>query len=131
MSIALTNTAKNARLAGLRDQIDNGSGTAAINLYAGARPALDGAPAGALLVSVPLPVPCGTVAGGVLTLSTPSSTVVAASGTIAWARLVDRSGATLADMDCGITGSGADVELNTLDVISGGLLAVTNGQLRE
>lgn len=130
--IELALAVKHARLAALRDRIDAGSaGDAEIRLYAGARPAFGGAPAGAMLVSVSLPVPCGTIANGALTLDVANWVNVAASGDIVWGRIFDRDGVVVADLGVGLTGSGQAIEINTLTVFAGGLLAIISAVLRE
>ena len=129
--ILLTIQAKNARLAGLRDAIDTGGGTAHLRLYAGPQPPLGQPPGGGHLVSISLPAPCGTVANGELALSVPSWVVVSASGTLAWGRITSRAGEVIADLTVGVTGSGQAIECNSLAVAAGGLLAITNAVLRE
>lgn len=130
--IELMPAVKDARSEALRAAIDQGTGTAGILLYSGARPSVTGDPAtGVVLVVVDLPAPCGSVVDGALTLNAPAWVNVLATGTCSWARIVDRNGNPVADMDVGLTGSGADIELNALDVYAGGLLGVTSAVLRE
>ncbi len=131
MTISLTTVAMNARLAGLRDLIDAGSGTAAILLLSGARPATGATYAGSILVRIDLPNPCGSVADGALTLTVGDWGNVLASGDIAWARIVSRDGIVIADLGVGLSGSGADIEINSLTVFAGGLIAITAAILRE
>lgn len=129
--IDLTIAAKNARLQALADYIDAGTGTAAILVLSGDRPPVGSAYTGTLLVTVPLPVPCGIPAGGELMLNVPEWVNASGTGTASWARIVTADGLSVADMGVGLTGSGADVEINTLYVFAGGLFSLTAAILRE
>lgn len=130
--IALMPAVMDARSAAMRDRIDAGTGTSAILIYSGLRPETTGNPTtGTMLVQVDLPYPCGAVAGGELQLDTPAWVNVLATGDCAWARVVDRDGTAILDMDVGLTGSGADMEVNTLTVYAGGLLGIVAAVLRE
>jgi hypothetical protein len=54
-----------------------------------------------------------------------------ATGEMAWARIADSNGAWVADANVGITGSGAALEFNTLNVYAGGIVRLTAGQITE
>ncbi len=83
-----------------------------------------------LLADIALNLPCGTVADGVLTLSCPiADELLPASGTPAWARLVDGAGEWVADGDVGLTDSGALIELNSLTVYQGGIVRINAAAL--
>lgn len=87
-----------ARLGGTRDFLDTGSANARIRLYDGTRPA-NGGTATLLLVEIELDKPCGTVASGVLTLSSSDLPLVANSGVATWARIVNGNGDHAFDCD--------------------------------
>ncbi len=77
----------------------------------------------ALLGTLALDQPAGTVdADGRLTLAATVTQFVTAGGTAAWARLENGAGTWIYQGDCGLTGSGAFVELNTLELVQGGPL---------
>lgn len=129
--ITLTSPAKGARLTGLRDYLASGAGTARLTLYAAPQPPLGDPPGGPDLVRIDLDDAIGSVSGDTLTLAVPSLVNVAAGGTISWGRLTGRDGQHAADLTAGLTGSGQAIELNTLTVYAGGLLAITSAILRE
>lgn len=112
MAITYTTAVKNARLTAVADQIDAGSGPGVLQIGTSGM--------GSVLAEFTLNDPCGTVTGGVLTLSgfPKSDTSANATGTAAAARVRDSSGT-----DC-ITGltvgtSGADIILDSVSITSG------------
>jgi hypothetical protein len=129
MTIAVTLTAKTARLTALRDAIDTGTGTAQLILYDGIRPAAGGAGT-TVLASANLPVPSGTVSNNVLTLSLPNSINAAGSGTITWARITDRDGNWLIDMDAA-DDPNADLTITPASVFTGGIINFLTKTLSE
>lgn len=78
-----------------------------------------------LLVTFEVPDPAGTVTNGILTGAAIAQAMVAATGTPAFARLVDSSGVVIGDADVGLTGSGAFVQLDNLNLVEGGYVSVT------
>jgi hypothetical protein len=66
------------------------------------------------------------VAGSALTLRNPSASLAVGSGLVSWARMVNGSGQYVADLDVGISGSGAAVTLTT---VSGNLLVYAGGEV--
>ena len=85
-----------------------------------------------LLGACTLSKPSGTVSGGVITFATiADDTNADAGGDIAWARFYDGGGAFVMDADCGVTGSGAALEFNTLTVQAGGIIQVLSGSITE
>jgi hypothetical protein len=76
-----------------------------------------------LLGTLTLDQPAGSVdSAGVLTLRASTIQTVTTGGTAAWARLENGAGTWIYQGDCGLTGSGAFVELNTLELLVGGPL---------
>ena len=84
-----------------------------------------------LLAEYSLPDPAGTVSNGVLTGPALSSALVLADGSAAWARAVDSSGVTVLDLDVGLAGSGASVIIDSLSLVTGGLVAVQSWSITE
>jgi len=78
-----------------------------------------------LLVTFEVPDPAGTVTDGILTGAAIDQAMIAADGTPVWARLVDSSGVVIGDADVGLTGGGAFVQLDNLDLVEGGYVSVT------
>jgi len=80
---------------------DQGAGTARIRIYATARPAAPGAHSDAPICEIELTKPCGSVAGGALTLSAPAPGMVMQPGIPRWAEWLAADGAVL--MDASVT----------------------------
>lgn len=96
----------------------------AIHFYGGAMPAGGEAPAGAYAGMVVLPSPAGDVAAGAFALIPNLEAMALTNVTITWARVVDAGNNWLYDMDCGLEGSGAALELDSVDVQAGGTITV-------
>jgi len=133
MTMTYSVAAKNARAQALASAIDAGASSGSLAIYTGSAPANVGAITDqALLVTLILPEPCSVgVASGILTLASIPEQMVQATGQAAWARLLDGDGNPLADMTVGVTGSGADIELPTVDLIQGSYVRITAGQIVE
>jgi hypothetical protein len=106
------------------DAIDAGAGAATLKLYTGPRPATGAAISGeTLLGTMTFTDPAGTVTTGVLTFDTiAGETNAPDNGVVAWARINDSNGAFVVDLDVGITGSGADIEINNINIVAGGTI---------
>lgn len=104
-----------------------------IRLYDGTRPAnADTAISDqTLLVTFEIADPSGTVTSGVFTGANPASAMIAATGTVAWARVVDSSAGTIFDADVGLTSSGSVLELDSLSLASGAYCTITSFVLTE
>lgn len=104
-----------------------------IQIYDGTRPATaDSAiTTQTLLVTLTIPDPAGTVSNGVLTGGSIAAALIAATGTAAWARLLDDSDTVIGDVDVGLSASGAFVELDNLGLVEGGYCTVTSLTLAE
>ena len=125
---------RTARAQLLADAIDEGAaGAATLKLYGGTRPgsgaAITDQP---LLISLPLAYPCAqSVNGGVLTLKAIAEAMVSGNGTISWGRFSNRDGGFVADLDVGLTGSGAVLEIPVLEVYAGAYLRINNPTIIE
>lgn len=107
-----------------------GSGTAAVQVYGGTRPATAAdAPGSTMLVELPLENAVGVVAGGVLTLDPAAPALIAVSGSATWCRAVTRNGDTAFDMDAGAVASGAECELSDVALFAGGLVTILSAVL--
>lgn len=135
MAIGLDSTIRNARLTVIKDAVDAGSGAAKFLFYDAPRPATGGAiTTQTLLASVALNDPCGTVSAGVLTFDVdpvPADSSANASGDAAWARIVTSADAFVADLSVGTTGSGADIIMNTVGIISGLPVSIISAAITE
>lgn len=125
-----------AMLQALANIIDAGSGSGYIRFYTAPRPTSGAAITSQLLLATcTFANPCGTVAGGQLTLSTITGDSSAdADGTMNWARVFDSSGNFCVDYSCALDsdlldgvpkpGVLADLFFNTLEVRTGGILNI-------
>lgn len=104
-----------------------------IRIYNGTRPANADTEISdqTLLVTFELADPSGTVTSGVFTGTNPAVALSAASGTAAWARVVDASAGTICDADVGLTSSGSVIEIDNLTLVEGGYCTITSFVLTE
>lgn len=119
MPTRLATTARNAGAAAMTALVDAGAGPGTIQVRTGAQPATPNtAPTGTLLLTFTLDDPAfGAPATGVQTLNgVPRSAVGVAAGDAGWFRALDSDGNAVFDGTVGITGSGAQLELNTVAV---------------
>lgn len=130
MTIGLSPPLRNARLNLIRDAVDAGAGAGLLRVYDGTRPA-SGGTATVLLAELTFTDPCApAAASGVLTFSAITADASAnASGTATWCRLVDSTGAFVADGSVGT--SGADYNLNTVTITAGVQVSCTSAILTE
>lgn len=111
------------------DLIDVGTGTAKLQLRSGTPPAaLTDPAAGTLLAEFDLPNPAfGAAATGVATANAIAATTGLAAGDVGHFRVLDRDGAVVQDSgSVGTTGSGQELELNTITISTGVDVEVTS-----
>lgn len=130
MVLGLATALRNSRLNDIRDAIDAGSGAGLLRVYDGTRPATGGA-ATTLLAELTFSDPCApSASGGTLTFSAITADASAnATGTATWCRMVDSTGAFVADGSVGT--SGADYNLNTVSITVGVQVSCTSAVLTE
>jgi hypothetical protein len=124
-AVDISTALNEARLTATRDYLDSGASSAKLQIYATPRPTPGGAPSpGTLLVELILTEPCGTVAGGVLTVTAVGEATAVGSGTPVWGRFVNGSGAWVIDADAGGPGSNQPIVLSDTSVLAGGKLSL-------
>jgi len=130
MTLAVTTRHADARHQGSISDLDSGTGSAAVRIYGGTRPATpDDTPSSAMLVQITLTKPCGTVADGLLTLTQLEDGLIAETGVATWARIVNGDGLTAFDCDAG-QGAGAwEVQLVQTQLYAGGDARITSAVL--
>lgn len=130
MALGLATTLRNSRLNLIRDAIDAGAGAGLLRIYDGSRPATGGA-ATTLLAELTMSDPSAPAAsGGAATYNAINADASAnATGTATWGRLVDSTGAFVADFSVGT--SGADLNLNSTSINTGVQVSVTSMVLTE
>ena len=134
MTIGLKVEHRNARLQVIADAIDANVAAGYMEFYTATRPATGAAiTAQTLLGTVTFSVACAaTITGGLLTFDTITQDAAAdADGAAAWARVLDGAGTFVADLSVGESGSGADIIINTVNIVTGGPISVTSGTITE
>lgn len=131
MSLGFKGTLRNSRADDTRDLVD-ASGAGILLIYGGVRPITGGAPPGAALVSFTLPTPVAANAvSGVSTWNAIGPQNIAISGGASWFRVEDNIGGFVFDGGVGVTGSGADMELDSVTFTSGRLISIDNFSITE
>lgn len=128
MAVGMAASLRNSRL----DAITTAAGASALlRIYDGTRPATGGT-ATTLLAELTCNATFAPAAsGGTLTLnSITSDTSANATGTATWARIVKSDGTTHV-LDCSVGTSGADINLNTVSIVSGATVSVTSAVFTE
>lgn len=126
MAFTLLQANRNAMLTTLVAASPNGLNSGSLKIYAGSVPGnADAALGGAtLLVSLPCSATFGTVATGTLTANAITQTNAATGGTASFYRLYASDGTTcIAQGTVGT--SGAELNLNTTTITSGGPVQIT------
>jgi hypothetical protein len=113
-----------AQLQAIATALDAGTGGGFVRLYANARVAIHLMPAQAdLLCELTLPKPCiEHIDSDVLRLKPPADRLCIRTGTAIWARLLDGDGRTVLDLDVGLIDSDADIELDKVLLLAGGVV---------
>lgn len=132
MALGLATALRNDRAQRIQNSIDAAGAGAEMIIYSGTRPVTGGAPSGTALVTFTLPFPVAPAAvGGVLTFDAVPAENIAVSGGAAWFRIEDNANAPILDGDVGLTGSGADLELDSVTFVSGRLISIDSFVLTE
>lgn len=126
MTVGIVDAGRSSRADNLRDRIDANPGAGTISFYTAPRPAKGGAVT-TLLVALPLADPVAPNAvNGVSTWNVIADVAGVANGDAAWYRTVDGSGNFVQDGSIGVTGSGEDLELDSVTIENGGLVSITS-----
>jgi hypothetical protein len=131
--ITLSVPLRNSRLAVIGHALDASVQGGLLHLYTAPRPAV-GEPLSSqtLLAEIRLPKPSvASLDGGVLAFAPVDEALCHRTGTAAWARMLDGNATGLIDLDVGEIGSGAEVELDNLNLLAGGRVRVQLGEIRE
>jgi hypothetical protein len=124
MAVIYSTAAKNARLEGVVNTIDAGSGPGVLQIGTTGM--------GTVLASITLADPCGTVSGGVLTFSgfPRSDTSADANGTAAAARIRDSNGNdVITGLTVGLVGSGADIIFESVSFNVGEIITLNSATI--
>jgi hypothetical protein len=128
MTVGFSTTIRNARA----DAITTGAGgSALLRIYDGTRPATGGTATTLLAELTCNATFAPSASGGVLTLNAITADSSAnATGTATWARIVKSDGTTHV-LDCSVGTSGADLNLNTVSIVTGAAVSVTSAVFTE
>lgn len=133
MSMRYSVDVKNARAQATANKIDTGAAAGSLTIYSGDLPmTLGDITTQTALLTLPLQKPCAAIIeNGVTTLAAIAEQMVMVTGTAAWALIKNGDGIPVVDLLVGVNGSGADIELPTVDLIQGAYIRVTAGQISE
>ena len=127
-NVRLANTTNQAACDAVVDLIDGGAAAGTIQIRSGTQPAdADDAATGTLLATLTFSDPAFGAAStaGVATASAITDDSSAdATGTAAWARVLDSDSNTIFDCDVGT--SGATINLNTVSITAGATVSITS-----
>ena len=131
MTIGLKDSVRTSRMTQISNDIDGGTGAGLLRIYDGTRPAKAGT-ATTLLAELTFSDPCAaSITNGVLTFDTITEDSSAnADGTATWARVVQSDGTTFV-MDMSVGTSGADINLNSVDITTGSTVAVNSAVITD
>src|SRR5262245_44634546 len=116
----------------LQKIIDDVGATGRLLIYAGIRPATAQPATGALLVTIPLKSPIGTILNAVLTFDKPDDVQATGSGTATWARIDNGTTATpQIDLSLSDTTGNGEVKLNTTTITTGLFISAQSIQVTE
>ena len=127
--INLTTTVKNVMLNSLLGAIDAGGSNARIKFYTGPMPAnpLTVITTQTLLGTATMSYPCGTLSGGTLTFGEITDDPSAdATGVAAFVRIETSAAVPVMDLDVSNIGGTGAVQMNTVNVVTGGPLHVSD-----
>lgn len=131
--ITLSVPIRNSRLAVIGNALDSAVAGGLLRIYSAPRPAIgEVLTEQILLVEIRLPKPCvWSLDDGKLTFAPIGEALCRRSGNAAWARFADGDERQVADMDVGLTDSGAEVELSKLVLFAGGAVNVQLAEISE
>jgi len=120
MPVVYSNNVKDARLTVARDAIDADTGPGVIEIGS--------AGMAAVLATIPLAQPCGSVAGQTLTFEAPIEGTATADGTAAEARIKDGAGSiVVSGLTVGL--ADADIVLNSVTLSTGLTVRIESGAI--
>jgi hypothetical protein len=131
--ITLSIPIRNGRLAVIGNALDSGVAGGLLRIYSAPRPDIgEVLTEQILLVEIRLPKPSvWSLDVGKLTFAPIGEALCRRSATAAWARLADGDERWVADLDVGLEGSGAEVELSKLQLFAGGAVNVNLAEISE
>lgn len=120
---------RDARLVAVLTFLALGTENAKVQIFDGVQPDFGATPVGAPLVEIALNEPVGTVAGGVLTVTTTSEYMVANSGVATWARVINGEGTIAWDCAVGDLNGAGPLKLSSTTLYAGGYTRLVGGTI--
>ncbi|MEM8798867.1 MAG: hypothetical protein AAGF15_02175 [Pseudomonadota bacterium] len=119
---------RQAALNFMLSRVDAGSGSGKLNIYSGTAPSPNAVATGTLLGTFSFSDPAfgNTDGNGTATAGAIADVTWIASGTAGYYRALDSNDVVRWQGDVGVTGSGAELELNNTSVSSGGTGSITS-----
>lgn len=132
MAISYSTTLRNAMLAEIDTQVNSGTAGGFLRIYSGTKPA-PGGTATTLLAELRFSDPAfGTPSNGVVSANAiADETATLATGTATWFRVTNSSGTYVLDGTVGVTGSGADLILNSTSISANQIVKVSSFTITE
>ena len=133
MTIGYSTSLRDARAQAIVDALDAGSAGGKATFYGATRPATGEAVVAQIEVATCIfGTPGGVVSNGVITFAEIEADNAGAAGVdISWVRLSDSDDNFVADMDCGLTGSGAEFIFDDVSSKLGGGVKIASGGITE
>lgn len=133
MTMKFSAALRNNRAQQIIDAIDADINPGTIKFYTGPQPVTGAAITTEILLgTLTFSAISATATDGVITFDEITEDSEAdATGTAAWARIEDGSGAFVMDVSVGATGSGETVEMNTTGIVEGGPIRITSFVITE
>lgn len=131
--ITLSPAVKSLRLQAVATYLDSGATAGKLRVYSGVQPASGAALSGNnLLAELEFPKPSfDHVTSGVMYFNNPSATMALLDGTATWVRLVTGDGDFVADLNAGVSGSGAACIFDNTTLYAGGSVAAVSLAITE
>ena len=132
MAVSYPASLRNSRLNQVRDAVDAGPSNGLLRIYDGVKPSPGGA-ATTLLAELTFSDPSFPAAssGSVSANAITEESSAPASGTATWFRVVDSNGNFVIDGTVGTTGSGEDLEMNSVAINAGQIVNVSSFDINE
>ena len=131
--ITLSSAVKSLRLQAVATYLDSGATAGKLRVYDGTQPASGGTLSGNnLLAEMIFSKPSfDRVDAGVMYFKNPSATMAMLDGIATWVRLVTGDGDFVADLNAGVSGSGAACIFDTTTIYAGGSVAALSLAITE
>ena len=131
--ITLSSAVKSLRLQAVPTYLDSGASAGKLRVYDGTQPASGATPTGNnLLAELIFPKPSfDTVTSGIMYFKIPDPVLALLDGTATWVRLLTGDNVFVADLNAGVSGSGAACIFDNTTIYAGGTVTALSLALTE